>query len=128
MLIDPFDRGRAVTSDEAHERMRQTLGEEIEWSEQLLEPVSNLYWLTRILQNLMHIYGANRQYQDVAAMLEMEMVLWPNQTHLQRDLALVLARIGLSQPASMWLNHYLQTNPDDPQKGDLVQLLEVLSA
>jgi hypothetical protein len=47
---------------------------------------------------------------------------------LQRDLALVLARIGLSQPASLWLNHYLQSNPDDPQKGDLVQLLEVLSA
>jgi len=30
---------------------------------------------------------------------------------LQRDLALVLARIGLSQPASMWLNEYLATNP-----------------
>jgi regulator of sirC expression with transglutaminase-like and TPR domain len=128
MLIDPFDKGRAMTHDEAHERMRQTLGEEIEWSEQLLEPVSNLHWLTRILQNLLHIFGANRQYHDVAAMLELEMLLWPTQTHLQRDLALVLARIGLSHPASLWLNHYLQGNPDDPQKGDLVQLLEVLSA
>ena len=37
-------------------------------------------------------------------------------------------RIGLSQPASQWLDHYLKTNPDDPQKGDLEQLLEVLSA
>lgn len=128
MLIDPFDKGRAMTHEEAHERMRQTLGEEIEWSVDLLEPVTNLHWLTRILQNLLHIFGANRQYHDVAAMLEMEMVLWPTQTHLQRDLALVLARIGLSQPASLWLNHYLKSNPDDPQKGDLVQLLEVLSA
>ncbi|HEX3359173.1 MAG TPA: transglutaminase-like domain-containing protein [Tepidisphaeraceae bacterium] len=128
MLIDPFDQGRVITNDEAHDRMRQTLGDEIEWSEELLEPVSNLHWLTRILQNLLHIFGANRQYNDVAAMLELEMVLWPKQTHLQRDLALVLARIGMSQPASVWLNHYLQGNPDDPQKGDLVQLLEVLSA
>jgi regulator of sirC expression with transglutaminase-like and TPR domain len=128
MLIDPFDKGRVLTPDEAHDRMRQTLGDEIEWSEEFLEPVSNLHWLTRVLQNLLHIFGANRQYNDVAAMLELEMVLWPGQTHLQRDLALVLARIGLSQPASLWLNHYLQSNPDDPQKGDLVQLLEVLSA
>jgi regulator of sirC expression with transglutaminase-like and TPR domain len=128
ILIDPFDHGRAITPDEAHDRMRQTLGDEIEWSDELLEPVSNLHWLTRILQNLLHIFGANRQYNDVAAMLEMEMILWPKQTHLQRDLALVLARIGMSQPASVWLNHYLQGNPDDPQKGDLVQLLEVLSA
>ena len=61
-------------------------------------------------------------------MLELEMLLWPKQTHLQRDLALVLARIGLSQPASLWLNQYLKSNPDDPQKSDLEQLLEVLSA
>jgi CHASE2 domain-containing sensor protein len=56
------------------------------------------------------------------------MLLWPNQTHLQRDLALVLARIGLSQPASIWLDSYLRSNPDDPQKDDLTQLLDVLSA
>jgi regulator of sirC expression with transglutaminase-like and TPR domain len=128
LLIDPFDKGRALTNDEAHERMRETLGQEMEWSEDLLQPVSNLHWLTRILQNLLHIFGANRHYADVAAMLELEMVLWPGQSHLQRDLALVLARIGLSQPASLWLDHYLKSNPDDPQKGDLVQLLEVLSA
>jgi hypothetical protein len=60
-------------------------------------------------------------------MLELEMLLWPDQTHLQRDLALVLARIGLSQPASMWLDQYLKCNPNDPQKGDLRQLLEVLT-
>jgi regulator of sirC expression with transglutaminase-like and TPR domain len=127
MLVDPFDKGRCLTPSEAHQRMRDTLGEEIEWSEELLQPVSNLHWLTRILQNLLHIFGANRHYADVAAMLEMEMVLWPNQTHLERDLALVLARIGMAEPASQWLGHYLRGNPDDPQKGDLVQLLEVLS-
>lgn len=127
MLVDPFDKGRSLTPAEAHQRMRETLGEEIEWSDELLQPVSNLHWLTRILQNLLHIFGANRHYSDVAAMLEMEMVLWPSQTHLERDLALVLARIGMAQPASLWLDHYLRTNPDDPQKGDLVQLLEVLS-
>jgi regulator of sirC expression with transglutaminase-like and TPR domain len=80
-----------------------------------------------MLQNLLHIFGGNGHYSDVAAMLEMEMLLWPQQAHLQRDLALVLARIGLSQPASMWLDKYLKDNPDDPQKSDLIQLLEVLT-
>ena len=45
---------------------------------------------------------------------------------LQRDLALVLARCGLSQPASMWLDRYLKNNPDDPQRNELTQLLDVL--
>ncbi len=127
ILIDPFSGGRALTPDEAHDFVTERFGEEVEWSDEFLQPVSNLHWLTRMLQNLLHIFGGAGHYADVAAMLEMEMLLWPEQNHLQRDLALVLARIGLSQPASIWLDKYLKDNPDDPQKSDLKQLLEVLT-
>ena len=54
------------------------------------------------------------------------MLLWPEQSHLQRDLGLVLARCGLAQPATIWLDRYLQTNPDDPQKVQIKELLQVL--
>jgi regulator of sirC expression with transglutaminase-like and TPR domain len=127
MLIDPFSGGRVLTPDEAHGMVQERFGPEVEWSGDMLQPVSNLHWLTRMLQNLLHVFGGAGQYSDVAAMLEMEMILWPDQTHLQRDLALVLARIGLSQPASIWLDQYLKDNPDDPQRVDLRQLLEVLT-
>jgi regulator of sirC expression with transglutaminase-like and TPR domain len=128
LLIDPFARGRVLCAADAHDRIQELFGPEVEWSEELLSPATNRHWLTRILQNLLHILGANNQYTDVAAVLEMEMLLWPKQGHLQRDLALVLARIGLARPASMWLDSYLRDNPDDPQKTDLKQLLDVLSA
>ncbi len=127
MLVDCFAGGRILTGEEAQHMMRERFGPEVEWNEDMLQPVSNLHWLTRILQNLLHVFGGAGQYADVAAMLEMEMLLWPKQTHLERDLALVLARIGLSQPASQWLDKYLKDNPNDPQKGDLRQLLEVLT-
>jgi regulator of sirC expression with transglutaminase-like and TPR domain len=128
VLVDPFAGGRILTVDEAHDRIKELFGPEMEWSDEILEPASNRHWLTRILQNLLHLFGNNNQYSDVAAVLEMEMLLWPSQGHLQRDLALVLARIGLSRPASLWLDAYLRSNPDDPQKTDLKQLLDVLSA
>jgi regulator of sirC expression with transglutaminase-like and TPR domain len=128
MLIDPFAAGRILTPDEARDRMREIFGEEAEWSEELLKPASNRHWLTRMLQNLLNIFGSSGAYHDVAAMLEMEILLWPDQMRLQRDLALVLARLGMTEPASMWLDSYLKSNPDDPQTGDLKQLLEVLSA
>ncbi len=127
MLIDPFARGRVISADEAHDRLRQIFGDEVEWSDEILRPASNRLWLTRMLQNLLNTYGSKNQYLDVAAILEMEMLLWPGETRLQRDLALVLARCGLSQPASLWLDRYLKTNPDDPQQQDLKQLLDVLS-
>jgi regulator of sirC expression with transglutaminase-like and TPR domain len=125
-LIDPFAGGRVVTAEEAHERMMLQFGPEVEWSEELLRPASNRAWLTRMLQNLLNLFGSSNHFADVAAVLEMEMLLWPQQQHLQRDLALVLARCGLAQPASQWLDRYLQGNPDDPQKSELQQLLDVL--
>ncbi|MGA3067437.1 MAG: transglutaminase-like domain-containing protein [Tepidisphaeraceae bacterium] len=127
LLVDAFAKGRILTQGEAHQRIQELFGPEMEWSDEMLQPASNRHWLTRILQNLLHIFGTNNRYADVAAVLEMEMLLWPNQDHLQRDLALVLARIGLSRPASLWLDAYLRKNPDDPQKTDLKQLLDVLS-
>jgi regulator of sirC expression with transglutaminase-like and TPR domain len=127
LLIDAFAAGRILAPDEAHARLQDLFGPEMEWSDDMLRPATNRHWLTRILQNLLHIFGSKRQYTEVAAILEMEMLLWPNQGHLQRDLALVLARIGLARPASVWLNAYLRSNPDDPQRTDLKQLLDVLS-
>lgn len=128
IMIDPFAKGRMINKDEAHERLRQIFGDEVEWSDELLRPASHRLWLTRMLQNLLNTYGSKGQYLEVAAMLEMEMLLWPGEVRLQRDLALVLARCGLSQPARQWLDRYLKSNPDDPQTHDLKQLLEVLAA
>ena len=127
MLIDPFAGGRTLTPDEARDRLQEMFGPEVQWSSDLLRPASNRHWLTRILQNLLNVFGSTNQFSDVAAVLELEMLLWPEQNHLQRDLGLVLARCGLSQPASIWLDRYLQTNPDDPQKSQIKELLQVLT-
>src|SRR5665213_2937481 len=86
MLVDAFAGGRVLTADEAHLRLQEMFGSEVQWSEELLRPASNRHWLTRILQNLLNVFGAAGKYSDVAAVLEMEMLLWPEQNHLQRDL------------------------------------------
>jgi regulator of sirC expression with transglutaminase-like and TPR domain len=126
MLVDCFSAGRLITREEAHEQMALQFGPEVEWSDELLHPVSNRQWLTRMLQNLLNLFGSDDRYADVGAMLEMEMLLWPDQHHLQRDLGLVLARCGLAKPACAWLDRYLETNPDDPQTVELRQLRDVL--
>jgi len=128
MLVDPFERGKLVTADEAHARIKELLGDEETWSEDYLQPASTRHWLTRMIQNLLNVFTNTGRYNDVAAMLEMEILLWPEQHQLERDLALVLARCGLSRPASKLLDQYLQANPDDPQRTQLQQLLEVLGS
>jgi regulator of sirC expression with transglutaminase-like and TPR domain len=127
-LVDPFNGGRVLNEDDCAAKLRDLYGPETEFTSDLLEPVSHRMWLTRMMQNLLRTFGSAGQYADVGAMLEMEMLLWPRQDHLQRDLALVLARLGMSKPAGEWLNNYLRNNPDDPQRGDLEQLLSALTA
>ena len=127
MLVDAFGGGRILTADEAHARLQEMFGPEAEWSEEMLRPASNRHWLTRMLQNLLNVFGSANHFADVAAVLEMEMLLWPQHHHLKRDLGLVLARCGLSRPASIWLDRYLKSNPDDPQKSQLRELLQVLT-
>jgi regulator of sirC expression with transglutaminase-like and TPR domain len=78
------------------------------------------------MQKLSRILVAIDRPENVAAILELEMIRWPQEEQLQRDLGLVLARRGLSGPACSWLETYLQNNPDDPQSGELKQLLQVL--
>jgi len=81
---DPFSGGRMITPDEAHERMIEQFGPEMEWGDDMLRPASNRHWITRMLQNLLNLFGTGSHYADVAAVLEMEMLLWPDQQHLQR--------------------------------------------
>lgn len=128
LLVDPFNGGRLLSEDDCAAKLRELYGPETEFTSDLLEPVSHRMWLTRVMQNLLRTFGSAGQYADVGAMLELEMLLWPRQDHLQRDLALVLARLGMSKPAGEWLNSYLRSNPDDPQRGDLEQLLSALTA
>ena len=125
-LVDPFNGGRLLSVDEARAQVTEQFGDGVEWSDDVLRPVSHRHWLTRMLQNLLNLFGAQDRYGDVAAMLEMEMLLWPEQQQLQRDLALVLARCGHPRPAGVWLDRYLQSNPDDPQSEELQQLRDVL--
>lgn len=127
MLVDPFYSGRVLNRDEAMQRISDTYGPEIEWSEDLLNPVTHRHWLTRMMQNLIHTFTERDRMEDVAAMLELELLLWPDQAQLKRDLGLVLARAGHSAEAGRFLADYLHANPQDPQREELEHLLDVLA-
>jgi len=75
MLIDPFAKGRVINQQEAmiappdFRRRSGVVG-------RIAPPGIHRLWLTRMLQNLLNTYGSKGQYREVAAMLEMEMLLW----------------------------------------------------
>ena len=126
MLVDCFAKGRVLSDDEARDRVLSIFGPEVEWSESMLAPVSHRMWISRMIQNLLHLFTTQEQWTDVGAMLELQMLLWPEQVQLQRDLGLVLARVNMPDPASMWLSRYISSNPNDPERAELAELVSRL--
>ena len=131
LTVDPFHRGRLLDGDDVRLILARTVGQNPDdldavALEALLRPTSGLSWVTRILHNLLHTYGTAGRFSDVAAMLEFQVLLWPDQTQLRRDLGLVLARAGRTAVAAAWLESYLDAGPDDPQADDLVDLVRSL--
>ena len=127
MYVDAFAAGRTLTDRECRQRVESIFSDTVEWSDDMLKPVTHRMWLSRMIQNLLHIFTTNQQWTDVAAMLELQMLLWPKQSQLKRDLALVLARIDMPKPASKWLGEYLRANPNDPERDELNDLLTKLT-
>lgn len=126
ILVDCFNGGQIVTAAEARERVVSQFDGEVDWTDTYLKPVTHRDWLTRVLQNLLNRFGNADNFTDVAAVIEMLMLLWPDRVHLQRDLGLILARCGKPRPARMWLGRYIAANPHDPQAGELEQLRDAL--
>ncbi len=127
LYVDAFGQGRVLSEVECRNRVESIFSDTVEWNDQMLNPVNNRMWISRMIQNLLHIFTTNQQWTDVAAMLELQMVLWPKQSQLKRDVALVLARIDMPKPASIWLDEYLRSNPNDPERDELTDLLAKLS-
>lgn len=75
MLVDPFDRGRAMTREEAFVRIDGMLGREVPRDDKLLAPATPRQWLARMLQNLLNIFNAQGRGADVEAMLELRELL-----------------------------------------------------
>lgn len=128
MIVDCYDAGRVLTPGDCQRRVEAIFADTVEWTDDMLRPVTHRMWLSRMIQNLLHVHTGTENWLEVGALLELQMLLWPRQPQLKRDLALVLARIDRREPASYWLNDYLKTNPDDPEKVELTNLLAKLAA
>lgn len=71
MLIDPFNRGRLLTRDEAFSRIEEVAGGAVIRDDSLLRPATHRDWLIRTIQNLVGSFDRLGRRDDMAAMLEM---------------------------------------------------------
>lgn len=124
MVVDVGNHGAIVTINELKKRADAV---NVEWNDSFLSPLTNKAWITDTMQALLKCHSEKKDYSQTAALLEMEIALYPREIHLIRNLGMVLARLN-HRMAGMVLNTYLSTYPEDPKTDAIKDLIRALDA
>lgn len=116
---------RGTSLDEAGvvELVRRFVGPNVEVTPGMLLPVSTLGIVDRMLTNLAHIYAHTEQPAQLAATLELQLLLPGTRVALRRQYGLTLARLGRFWDAAAVFEslhdlHGSGVAGDDPDGGD----------
>ncbi len=75
MLVDPFAGGRAMTEEEALQRVEEVIGGTLPPGDAYLQPATHRQWLGRMLASLKNIFTTEGRREDTAAMGELQQLL-----------------------------------------------------
>lgn len=76
LIVDPFFHGQMLTREEALERLTDLTGQPLSGQMHALKPATHYQWLARVLNNLQNVFAAEGRQSDLAAMNELQKLLW----------------------------------------------------
>lgn len=115
IFIDPFNDGRLIGRLECSELLSAATGGALNLESDHLRAVSNKQILTRMLSNLLAIYGATDQRRALAA-IDRILLLNPDSAKHVRDRGLLLAALSDTRGAIEELERYLDLTPNAPDE------------
>jgi regulator of sirC expression with transglutaminase-like and TPR domain len=111
VYIDMFHGGRLLGEHECRELLRERTGGAVEFTRELLRPVSTRQILLRMLQNLKHTHLRRGQLDRALAASDRIVLLAPAFAEEHRDRGLLQMRRRAFRAASEDLNQYLSLAP-----------------
>lgn len=112
ILIDPFNSGTTLNPDECEQRMQEIYSGEIRFRPEYLLPISKRQILTRMLNNLRHVYMSLRQFKKALAIVDLVLAIYPRSPEDVKQRAMLRFSIGDLHGAVSDFDQYLQLNPE----------------
>jgi regulator of sirC expression with transglutaminase-like and TPR domain len=129
LVMDPFNRGRPLGTEELRRRAKPHFGDEVPDDAlfDILSPAPNRAILMRILRNLHALYAGNGDWARAVRCMDRVLSLLPDNAEALRDRGTGYAEMGHVAGAARDLGAYLQRWPDaddaDEVRGQLLALL-----
>jgi regulator of sirC expression with transglutaminase-like and TPR domain len=125
-FVDPFNQGEVLTHEDCQIKLKNLYGDALEFSDQMLEAVTHRQILARMLNNLKAIYLKGQTYDKGLAMVEMMMLVDPDNPEQYRDRGLLRMRLRQFEKAARDLEHYLKAAPSAADRSDVEDHLKKL--
>jgi regulator of sirC expression with transglutaminase-like and TPR domain len=110
-FLDPFNQGGILTLDDCRDRITEIYNGAVKFNERLLARVTHRQILLRMLHNLKAIYIKTESYEKSLAMVEMMMMVNPDDPEQYRDRGLLLLKRRQFEAAAKDLERYLKMAP-----------------
>jgi regulator of sirC expression with transglutaminase-like and TPR domain len=126
ILIDPFNRGRIVSSVDCQRRLDEIYSGRVELKPEFTQAVTHRGILTRVLNNLRQIYFTRHNMPKGLVVLDLLLAIPPQCPDLLRERGLVRLNLEQYLGAAQDLGRYLQWQPEAADADDVRETLDML--
>jgi regulator of sirC expression with transglutaminase-like and TPR domain len=112
ILIDPFNNGAMLNAADCEQRMKVVYAGEMHFKPEYLLPVSRRQILTRMLNNLRHIYMSVRQFRKTLTIVDLVLAIYPRSPEDVKQRAMLRLSVGQLGGALIDMDQYLKMNPE----------------
>ncbi len=110
-FVDPFHGGEILTRDDCKARLQEMYGDSLAFHERLLARVTHRQILARMLNNLKLIYLKAQAFDKALSVVEMMLMVEPNDIEQLRDRGLLRLQLRQFEGAAKDLEQYIRRSP-----------------
>jgi regulator of sirC expression with transglutaminase-like and TPR domain len=126
LILDPYNNGRLLTLEECAHRVHAAYGEDIRFTPEWLQPMSNRQILARVLNNLKHIYMSLDQHREALRIIDMLLVVQPDAVWELKERGMLYYRTGSFVLALADLRRYSKLMPEGEESYLVRYYIELL--
>lgn len=124
--IDAFDHGKLLSQEEFQKKFRSALHKSRMLSASLFEKVSTAQLVSRLVQQLKHIYILRSQAVEALRAVEILTSLFPDNPEFTRDRGILYCEMEYFSKAMEDLKHYLEVRPQAEDVHEIKKLTQML--
>jgi regulator of sirC expression with transglutaminase-like and TPR domain len=124
--IDPFEGGKFLNADEFQRKLRTALQRNRMISTNLYEKVSAQQLVTRLVQQLKHVYILKGTALEALRAVELLTALYPESPELTRDRGILYCEMEYFSKAMDDLRFYLKQRPNADDVAEIKKLTSML--